>query len=295
MSSCPSDQPGRNDPCWCGSGLKYKKCHLSFDERLEELRLAGRQVPPHSLIKNAGDLAGIRASARINAGALDLVARHIAPGVTTGELDRLACTYITDHHAVPACLNYNGFPKGICISVNNEVCHGIPDDGRVLQEGDIVNVDCTTILGGYFADASRMFCIGRVSQQAQQLVDVTLECMRLGIEAIRPWGTVGDIGEAINRCAREHGYSVVTALGGHGVGKAFHEEPFVNHAAKGGTGMVLVPGMVLTVEPMINAGGSDVYVDEDNGWTIYTEDGSLSAQWEHTVAVTETGVEILAR
>ena len=119
--------------------------------------------------------------------------------------------------------------------------------------------------------------------------------MRLGIEAIRPWGTVGDIGEAVNRCAREHGYSVVTALGGHGVGKAFHEEPFVNHAAKGGTGMVLVPGMVLTVEPMINAGGSDVYVDEDNGWTIYTEDGSLSAQWEHTVAVTETGVEILAR
>ena len=179
-------------------------------------------------------------------------------------------------------------------SINNVVCHGIPSRDIVLKDGDIVNVDVTTILDGYYADASRMFMIGNVSDKARKLVEVTKECMEIGIKAIKPWGFVGDIGAVVEHHAHKHGYSVVEDLGGHGVGKKFHEEPFVAHFGKKNTGMLLVPGMVLTVEPMINMGARHVVLDPVDEWTIYTKDGSLSAQWEKTVLITETGTEILA-
>lgn len=287
----------RNGLCWCGSGRKYKKCHLAFDEKLANLKLdyfKGQVAPPREIIKNARDIAGIKKSARINSDALALVAAHIAPGVDTEFLNRLAHDFITSHGAVPACLNYNGYPKSICISLNDVVCHGIPSTSTVLHEGDILNVDITTILDGYFADASRMFTVGSIAPQAQKLVEVARACMEAGIAAIRPWGFLGDIGAAVQALAHANGFSVVTDLGGHGVGKHFHEEPFVPHVGESGTGMLLVPGMVLTVEPMINAGTYKVFVDAKDGWTVYTKDHMLSAQWEKTVLITEGGIEVLA-
>lgn len=288
----------RNGVCWCGSGRKYKKCHLAFDERLAMLHLEelkGQTFPPREIIKNEVDIAGIKKSAVINDAALDLVAVHMKVGMDTGTLNQLAHDYIIGQGGIPACLGYQGYPKSICISINDVVCHGIPSSKTILKEGDIVNVDITTIFGGYFADASRMYMIGKVSPAADKLVNVAKECMQKGIAAIKPWGYLGDIGAAIKKYAKVNGFSVVTALGGHGVGKSFHEEPFVPHVGDPGTGMLLVPGMVLTVEPMINAGTHKVYTDSDDGWTVYTKDGSLSAQWEHTILITETGVEILAK
>lgn len=288
----------RNDSCWCGSGKKYKKCHLEFDDRLKNMKLSflkGQVKPPRKIIKNEKDIEGIRKSAAINDAALDLVAAHIKAGIDTESLDKMVHDFIISKGGIPACLNYSGYPKSICVSINDVVCHGIPSKDTILKEGDIVNVDITTILDGYFADASRMFQIGQVTPEAQQLVQVAKECMEIGIKAAKPWGFVGDIGAAVQKHAASHGYSVVVDLGGHGVGKEFHEEPFVAHVGKKNTGMLLVPGMVLTVEPMINAGTYKVYWDADDGWTVRTEDGSLSAQWEHTILITETGTEILAR
>jgi methionyl aminopeptidase len=288
----------RNDKCWCGSGKKYKKCHLGFDEKLSSIKLnffKGQVKPPQEIIKNERDIIGIKKSAVINDAVLDLIAENIKEGIDTESLDKLAYDYITSHGGIPACLNYGGFPKSICTSINNVVCHGIPSKDVILQEGDIVNVDVTTILGGYYADASRMFKIGKVSEKADKLVRVAHECMVEGIKAIKPWGFLGDIGAAVQKHAESNGYSVVTDLGGHGVGKKFHEEPYVAHVGKKDTGMLLVPGMVLTVEPMINVGTYKVYCDADDGWTVYTEDGELSAQWEHMLLITETGVEILAK
>ncbi len=288
----------RNGLCWCGSGKKYKKCHLDFDEKLRSMRLnffRGQQAPPHEIIKTAKDIEGIKKSAVVNEGALDLVAANMKAGVDTESLNCMAHEFITAHGGVPACLNYNGYPKSICISINDVVCHGIPSKHTVLKEGDIVNVDITTILDGYFSDASRMFEIGKVSEEADKLVQVARKCMEVGIAAAKPWGFVGDIGAAVQNYAESRGYSVVTELGGHGVGKAFHEEPFVAHVGKKHTGMVLAPGMVLTVEPMINIGAYKVYWDADDKWTVRTKDGSLSAQWEHTILITEIGVEVLAR
>lgn len=288
----------RNGQCWCGSGKKYKKCHLSFDEKMDSIKLdelKGHILPPRSIIKTQADIEGIKKSAKINDAALDLVASHIKAGIDTETLNQLAHNYIVEQGAIPACLNYGGYPKSICISINHVVCHGIPSKDTILKEGDIVNVDITTILDGYYADASRMFMIGKVSEEAEKLVKVARECMEKGIAAIRPWGYLGDIGAAVEEHAHANGYSVVVDLGGHGVGKKFHEEPFVPHVGKTGTGMLLVPGMVLTVEPMINIGGYEVYTDSEDDWTVYTEDDSLSAQWEHTILITETGVEILAK
>lgn len=288
----------RNDMCWCGSGKKYKKCHLDFDEKLSSMKLSffkGQVKPPRNIIKNQKDIDGIKKSAEINDAALDLVEAHIKAGIDTESLNQLVHNFIVDKGGIPAPLNYSGYPKSVCISINDVVCHGIPSKDTILKDGDIVNVDITTILDGYFADASRMFKIGQVSPEADRLVQVAKECMEIGIKAVKPWGFVGDIGAAVQQYAESRGYSVVTDLGGHGVGKAFHEEPFVAHVGKKNTGMLLVPGMVLTVEPMINAGSYKVYCDADDGWTVYTEDGSLSAQWEHTILVTETGTEILAR
>lgn len=215
--------------------------------------------------------------------------------MSTAEIDTLVYDYTVSHGGIPAPLNYDGFPKSVCTSINDEVCHGIPDENIILKDGDIVNVDVSTILDGYYSDASRMFMIGNVSDEARRLVEVSRECMIKGIEAIKPWGFLGDIGAACGEHAHKNGYTIVRALGGHGVGNEFHEDPFVPHIGKAGTGMLLVPGMVLTVEPMVNAGDYDVYEDADNGWTIYTADGSLSSQWEHTVLITDTGVEIIAK
>ncbi|MBN7573388.1 methionine aminopeptidase [Clostridium sp. 2-1] len=285
----------RNDLCWCKSGVKYKNCHLEFDKKLSDLKRKGHIVPTKDLIKTKEQIEGIRKSAEVNNGLLDLISENIREGMTTEQIDKLAYEYTTSKGGIPADLNYDGFPKSICISINNEVCHGIPSDDVVLKNGDIVNVDATTILNGYYSDASRMFMIGEVSEEARKLVQVTKECVNKGLEAVKPWAFLGDIGAAIQEHAESNGYSVVREFGGHGVGLDIHEDPFVFHFGKRGTDMVLAPGMVFTIEPMINAGSHEIFIDEDNGWTALTADGSLSAQWEHTVLVTEDGVEVISK
>lgn len=288
----------RNDPCWCGSGKKYKKCHEDYDERIAEMRFdvfRGQVRPPHKLINNEKDIEGIKAAAVINNGALDLMTDMVKPGITTAELDHAVYEYIIGHGGIPGDLNYEGFPASCCTSINDIVCHGIPSKKVHLKEGDIVNIDITTILNGYYADASRMYIVGKAAPNAERLVRVTQECMNLGIEAAKPWHFVGDIGAACGKHARENGYGVVTDLGGHGVGKGYHIEPFVSHDAEAGTGMLLVPGMTLTVEPMINEGKKDVYTDKSgDGWTVRTKDHKLSAQWEKTILITETGAEVIS-
>lgn len=285
----------RNDICWCGSGKKYKKCHLEFDEKLNKLKNQGYEVPTRDMIKNEKQIQGIRESAKINDGVLDLVQEKIRVGMSTEEIDKLVYDYTVSHGAIPADLNYGGYPKSVCVSINDVVCHGIPSEDTILEDGDIVNVDVSTIYNGYFSDASRMFMIGNVSEEHAKLVRVAKECLDKGFEAVKPWGFLGDIGAAIQEHAEANGFSVVRAFGGHGIGIKFHEDPFVAHVGKRGEGMVLVPGMVFTIEPMINEGDYEVFIDEDDDWTVYTEDGGYSAQWEYTVLVTETGAEILSR
>ncbi|HEX9026036.1 MAG TPA: type I methionyl aminopeptidase, partial [Clostridium sp.] len=231
----------------------------------------------------------------INNGLLDLISENIKEGMKTEEIDKLAYDYTISKGGIPADLNYDGFPKSICVSINNEVCHGIPSNDVILRSGDIVNVDATTILNGYYSDASRMFMIGEVNEEANNLVQVAKECLNKGLEEVKPWGFLGDIGAAIQEHAESNGYSVVREFGGHGVGLDIHEDPFVFHFGKRGTDMVLAPGMVFTIEPMINAGSHEIFIDENNGWTALTADGSLSAQWEHTVLVTEEGIEVISK
>lgn len=285
----------RNDKCWCGSGLKYKKCHMDFDEKYNEVAAKGHIMPPKSLIKNKEQIEAIKESGKINTGVLDEVAKHIKAGMSTADIDKIVYDYTIAHGATPAPLGYGGFPKSVCTSINSEVCHGIPDENIILKEGDIVNVDVSTIKDGYFSDASRMFKIGKVSEAADKITDVAKECLEAGIKAVKPWGHLGDIGAAVQEVAEKNGYSVVRAFGGHGIGLEFHEDPFVAHVGKKGQGMVLVPGMIFTIEPMINEGEYDVYVDDVNEWTVYTADDSLSAQWEHQILVTEEGIEIITQ
>lgn len=284
----------RNDACWCGSGKKYKKCHLEFDEKLKEYRMKGHIVPDNTIIKLPREIEGIKKSAEVNTGILDFLEGKIVEGISTEDIDKMVYNYTIEHGAIPAPLNYEGYPKSCCTSINNEVCHGIPDEKTILKDGDIINIDISTIKDGYFSDASRMFMIGSVSDEARRLVEFTKECLDKGLEQVRPWGHIGDIGAAIQAHAQEHGYSVVTMFGGHGIGNEFHEEPFVSHVGQRDTGMLMVPGMVFTIEPMINIGKPQVYIDQKNGWTSYTRDGSLSAQWEHQVLVTEDGYEIIS-
>jgi methionyl aminopeptidase len=283
------------EKCWCKSGKTYAECHKAFDEKLEGFRKKGCIVPPHSLIKNEKQIEGIREACRINTLILDKVASEIKEGMTTGDIDRIVVNETKRLGGKSGCLGYEGYPKSVCTSVNDVVCHGIPSDKVKLKAGDIVNVDCTTKVNGYFGDSSRMFEIGKVSDEAHKLVTVTKECLDKAVQEIKPYCHVGDIGDIVSRHAKENGFSVVKELGGHGVGLKMHEEPFVNHTAKKGTGMLLVPGMVFTIEPMINAGKAGVCVDDSDGWTIYTWDDSLSAQWEYTLLMTENGVEILAK
>ena len=285
---------GRNEPCWCGSGLKYKKCHLNADAKVATFALKGCEVPDFEAIRTIKELEGIRASSVINTAILDYVAQHIHVGMSTEEINTLVHDFTLAHGAIPAPLNYEGFPKSVCTSINNEICHGIPSPDIILKEGDIVNVDVSTIYKGFYSDASRMFTIGSVSPERQRLVDVARECLEAGLAAVHPWGFLGDVGAAVQEHAEANGYSVVTKFGGHGCGVEFHEEPFVAHVGKRGTGCLLVPGMTFTIEPMINAGASDLFIDEKNGWTAYTSDGKDSAQWEHFILVTEDGFEILS-
>ncbi|HBK28842.1 MAG TPA: methionine aminopeptidase [Parabacteroides sp.] len=264
-----------------------------LDKRMMYLQNKGHLVPSRKLIKTPEQIEGIRRSGIVNTGVLDLVAQEIKEGMSTAVIDKLVYDYTVSHGAIPAPLNYEGFPKSVCTSINDVVCHGIPSEKEILKDGDIINVDVSTILDGYYSDASRMFMIGNVSPEKKRLVEVTKECLQIGMEAAKPFGFVGDIGYAIQRHAQKNGYSVVRDLCGHGVGLEFHEEPEVLHFGKKGTGMVLVPGMVFTIEPMINMGRYDVYIDEDDGWTVLTDDGLPSAQWEHTFVMTDHGLEIL--
>lgn len=265
---------------------------MEQDERLIELEIAGWEVPTRDLIKTGEQIEGIRRACQLSNEILDMVAARIEVGVKTKDIDRWVYDYTIAHGAIPACLNYEGFPCSVCTSINHVVCHGIPDNNR-LQDGDIVNVDVTTILDGYFGDVSRMFLIGEPAEPARDLVRVARECLYIGIEQVKPFNRIGDIGYAIEQHANRHGYSVVQTYGGHGVGLEFHEDPFVQHYGEKDNGMVLVPNMVFTIEPMINMGDYRIHRLED-GWTVVTRDGSLSAQWEHTVRVTETGVDILS-
>ena len=257
--------------------------------------MQGHIVPDHSLIKTPEQIRMIRRSADLNTAVLDRVAAAIRPGMTTQEIDDIVYTFTTENGGIPAPLNYEGFPKSVCTSINDQICHGIPSEYDVLEEGDIVNVDVSTILDGYFSDASRMFAIGEVSDEAKRLIKVTEECVELGLAQARPWGFLGDIGEAVNTHATANGCSVVRDIGGHGVGLEFHEDPFVSYVTRKGTEMVMAPGMMFTIEPMINAGTYEYTVDEDNGWTVYTADGMLSAQIEYMVLITEDGVEVLTK
>lgn len=286
----------RNDRCWCGSHLKYKVCHIEFDEKIKRLKQQGFEIPTREMIKNTEQIKGIKESAKLNNSLLDMVSEHIREGISTEEIDALAYEYTVARGGMPADLHFQGYPKSICTSVNDEVCHGIPSQDRILKNGDIVNVDVTTMLNGFYSDASRMFEISTVSEEASRIVRVTKECLYKGIGAVTPWkSTLGDVAAAVQEHAESNGYSVVREFGGHGVGLAMHEEPFVFHFGKRGTGLVLVPGMVFTIEPMINAGTHEIFIDKKNGWTAYTADGELSAQWEHTILVTEESVEILAK
>ncbi|MCI5757455.1 MAG: type I methionyl aminopeptidase [Bacteroidales bacterium] len=265
-----------------------------LDKKVLAFQNRGCLVPTRRLVKTAEQIEGIRRSGVVNTGVLDAVAEMIKPGISTADIDRVVYDYTTAHGAIPAPLNYEGFPKSVCTSINEVVCHGIPSDDEILEEGDIVNVDVSTILDGYYSDASRMFVVGgKTSPEKQKLVDVARECLEIGAEAAKPWGFVGDIGKAIARHAHRNGFSVVRALCGHGVGLEFHEEPEVDHYDTRRKGMLLVPGMVFTIEPMINMGTYEVFIDEEDGWTVVTEDELPSAQWEHTFVMTEHGLEIL--
>lgn len=285
---------GRNEVCWCGSGRKYKACHERFDDRVIKYQLEGHIIPDRDMIKSKAQIDGIRESGLRNIAVLDYVAANIRIGMNTEEIDRMVYEKTRELGGVPAPLHYDGYPKSVCTSVNHQVCHGIPSEDVILKEGDIVNVDVSTLYNGYFSDSSRMFCLGTLSKEAEDIVRIAKECMEKGIEQVKPWSFLGDMADAVNSHAKANGCSVVRDIGGHGVGIEFHEEPFVSYVTRKGTEMLMVPGMVFTIEPMVNRGTDEIYVDDGNGWTAYTEDGSLSAQWEVTVAVTEDGGEILA-
>lgn len=285
---------GRNDPCWCHSGRKYKTCHAAFDDKIARIAAMGHKVPDHSMIKNADQIAGIKQSAKINVAVLDYIEKNIHEGMNTAEIDKIVYDMTTSMGGIPAPLNYEGYPYSTCTSLNDQVCHGFPSENVILKQGDIINVDCSTILNGYFSDSSRMFCIGDISPEKRKLVDVARECMEIGLKEVKPWGFLGDMGQAVHDHAYANGYSVVREIGGHGVGLEFHEDPWVSYNSRRGTEMLMVPGMIFTIEPMVNMGKPDIYIDDENDWEVYTQDGLPSAQWEIMVLVTEDGYEVLS-
>jgi len=284
----------RNDLCWCGSGIKYKKCHESFDEKLLWYKSQGCIIPSREIIKNQEQIIGIRESGKINIAVLDFISEQLNMGMTTEQIDRLIYEKTVGLGGIPATLNYEGYPKSVCTSINDQVCHGIPSTDIVLKDGDIINIDVSTIFNGFFSDSSRMYCIGSVGSEKEKLVKVAKECIELGLAQIKPWSFLGDMAQAIQEHARSNWYSIVQDIGGHGIGLQFHEDPWVSYVSKKGTEMLLVPGMVFTIEPMVNMGTDEVIVDDQDGWTVSTADGKPSAQWEVTVLITNDGYEILA-
>jgi methionyl aminopeptidase len=247
-------------------------------------------------IKTESDIAAMREAGRLAAEVLEMIGPHVVPGVSTGELDRICHDYIVNvQKAIPAPLNYHGFPKSICTSVNHVVCHGIPSDDKILKAGDIINLDITVIKDGFHGDTSQMFAVGAVPAHAEKLMRVTQECLYKAIALVRPGTTLGDIGHVIQQHAESNHYSVVRDYCGHGIGRIFHEEPQVLHYGRPGTGMALEEGMTFTIEPMINAGTHHTKLSTADGWTVTTRDRRLSAQWEHTLAVTRDGCEVLTR
>ncbi len=282
---------GRNDPCPCGSGLKYKKCCLGKEIKKINNVEQSYQDKYGIKLKKKDDIEAIKRAGQIAIETLDLVESKISPGMKTEEINTLVHEFTVKKGAIPAPLNYRGFPKSVCVSVNDVICHGIPGD-RILKDGDIVNVDVTPILDGYYADASKTFFVGEPGPEAKKIVKIARESLRKGISQVRPGNTIGDIGWAIQTYAESQGCSVVREFVGHGVGFKFHEPPQVPHYGKRGSGIVLVPGMVFTIEPMINLGKRFLRILDDN-WTAVTEDGSLSAQFEQTILVTEDGYESL--
>lgn len=283
----------RNDPCWCGSGKKYKSCHESFDAKIKKYSMAGAYVPNHEIIKTPEQIEMIKKSCEINVRILDTIDKEICEGMELSKLDEIVNDITYGAGAIPAPLNYEGYPYSVCTSVNEQVCHGFPRKGKYLKDGDIVNVDVSTILDGYFSDSSRMYCIGNVSEEKRKLVEVTREAVYAGLEQVKPWGFLGDMGQAVHDYCYERGYTVVREIGGHGVGLEFHEDPWVGYHTKKGTDMLLVPGMIFTIEPMVNMGKEKILTNKENGWEITTADGQPSAQWEIMVLVTEEGHEVL--
>ena len=265
-----------------------------FERRMMSAEESGAEVPPRNLIKTEEQIEGIRLSGIVNTGVLDEVASKIKEGMTTEGIDKIVYDTTTKMGGIPAPLNYEGFPKSVCTSINEEVCHGIPSPKVVLKDGDIINVDVSTIYKGYYSDSSRMFCIGNVSDEKRKLVQVVKECVELGLEQVKPWGFLGDMSQAVYDHAVANGYQVVRNIGGHGVGLEFHEDPWVGYIYKKGTQMVMAPGMMFTIEPMVNMGTHKISVDKKNGWTVYTNDKKPSAQWEIQVLVTEDGHEVIA-
>jgi methionyl aminopeptidase len=282
---------GRNEPCPCGSGLKHKKCCLGKstvpNRDIESLYSSKYGIR----LKKPRDIEAIREAGRLVLETLELVESKIKPGLITDEINTLVHEFTIKNGATPAPLNYRGFPKSVCVSANEVICHGIPGD-RVLNDGDIVNVDVTSILNGYFADANKTFYVGTPGDEATRIVGVARDCLRRGISVIKPGNTLGDIGWAIQTYAEAQGCSVVREFVGHGVGFEFHEAPQIPHFGNKGSGITLIPGMVFTVEPMINLGKKELRILDDN-WTAVTKDGSLSAQFEQTILVTENGCESL--
>ncbi|WP_372774168.1 type I methionyl aminopeptidase [Mangrovibacterium sp.] len=245
------------------------------------------------LIKTEEQIEGIRQSGQLAGSALVMIGDYIKDGVDTDYLDKLIHEYILDHGAIPATLGYSGYPKSSCISLNEVVCHGIPSKETVLKPGDILNIDVTTILGGYFGDTSKMYTVGEVTNSAKKIIDVAKHCLDLGIQQVRPGNQFGNIGFVIGRYAKANRYSVVYEFCGHGVGIDFHEAPQVDHIARRNSGPMMQPGMIFTIEPMINEGRATTKVDKNDGWTARTSDGKLSAQYEHTILVTPDGFEVL--
>jgi methionyl aminopeptidase len=290
MNKVNTKKIGRNDPCFCGSGKKYKKCCMNTEKNSKSLKQTYRDKY-NIILKEPDQIEGIKRSGELLLAILDKVEKIIKPGITTDMINDLVHEEHVRAGAVPATLGYRGFPKSVCTSVNEVICHGIPGN-LILNDGDIINVDVTPILNNYYADASKTFFVGSPTDDGLKIVNIARESLKRGVEIVKPGSTLGDIGWAIQDYAESMGCSVVREFIGHGVGIEFHEQPQVLHYGTRGTGTKLVPGMVFTIEPMVNLGKKELHVLDDN-WTAVTNDGSLSAQFEQTILVTETGYESL--
>jgi methionyl aminopeptidase len=285
----------RNDPCWCGSGKKYKKCHFFDDLKAGKKPSQNRRVAKKVPLKTSLEIEGMRQAGAFNGELLDYIRPFVKSGMNTGEIDTLVHEYTVGHGHKPACLGYRGYPKSVCTSINNVVCHGIPSVRETIQDGDIINIDLTTNVDGFYGDSSETFMIGRVAEKTRHLVMVAAQALITGLNAIKPGQPLQAIAAAIEPYVVSQGCSVVKQFTGHGIGKKFHEEHFsvYHHIDPEAEHVVMEPGMTFTVEPMINLGGWEVTVDKVDKWTVRTRDGSLSAQFEHTVLVTETGIDVL--